>query len=65
MRFTVGNAYDVVQLPRLIGWTLGDGSGTEGYNVYSYFDDEGRYLGPDRHGIEPEFDGDEDEGERP
>lgn len=40
---------------RLIGWTLGDGSGAEGYSVETYFDAEGKYLGPDEHGIEPIF----------
>ncbi len=36
----------------LAGWTEGDGSGTEGYNLYDYFA-AGIYLGPDQHGIEP------------
>jgi hypothetical protein len=40
----------------LIGWTVGDGSGHEGYNVADYFDQDGNYLGPDEHGIEPIFD---------
>ena len=39
----------------LVGWTEGDGSGHEGYQPEDYFDD-GRYLGPDHHGIEPIFD---------
>jgi hypothetical protein len=38
-----------------IGWTEGDGTGHEGYNVADYFDPEGRYRGPDEHGIEPIF----------
>jgi hypothetical protein len=38
----------------VIGWTEGDGSGHDGYNVADYFRD-GRYLGPDEHGIEPIF----------
>lgn len=29
-----------------------------GYNAHDYFDDEGRYLGPDQDGIEPRFDWD-------
>ena len=33
----------------LIGWTEGDGSGSEGYNVADYFDAKGRYLGADEH----------------
>ena len=40
---------------QLVGWTKGDGSGHEGYAVEHYYDDEGRYLGPDSHGIEPIF----------
>ena len=39
---------------KVIGWTEGDGSGHEGYNVADYFCDE-KYLGPDTHGIEPIF----------
>lgn len=38
-----------------IGWTKGDGTGNEGYNVADYFDSRGQYLGPDEHGIEPIF----------
>lgn len=41
-------------LPKVIGWTIGDGSGHEGYNVSDYFKG-GKYLGPDSHGIEPIF----------
>ena len=37
-----------------VGWTEGDGSGHEGYNVPDYFRDW-EYLGPDEHGIEPLF----------
>lgn len=37
------------------GWTEGDGSGHEGYQVADYFDRNGRYLGPDCHGVEPTF----------
>ncbi len=38
-----------------VGWTVGDGSGNEGYNWQDYFDPIGRYRGPDQHGIEPMF----------
>ncbi len=38
-----------------IGWTAGDGSSHEGYNVGDYFDSLNRYKGPDEHGIEPIF----------
>lgn len=41
---------------RLSGWTIGDGTGHQGYNVHDYFDGE-RYLGADQHGIEPIFAG--------
>ena len=40
---------------QFVGWTTGDGSGHEGYNVSDYFDSSGNYLGPDEHGIEPIF----------
>ena len=43
--------YEVACL-KLSGWTTGDGSGSEGYNLHDYFAD-GVYLGPDEHGIEP------------
>jgi hypothetical protein len=39
---------------RMTGWTTGDGTGSEGYNVADYFRD-GKYLGADEHGIEPIF----------
>ena len=34
------------------GWTIGDGTSTDGYHVEDYFID-GVYLGADDHGIEP------------
>ena len=34
------------------GWTEGDGSGHDGYNVADYFAG-GQYQGADGHGIEP------------
>src|SRR5690348_8034774 len=37
---------------RCTGWTEGDGTGHSGYNVADYFAD-GKYQGPDAHGIEP------------
>jgi hypothetical protein len=54
MKLTKGNTYDLATL-NCIGWTAGDGSGSEGYNVADYFDATGRYLGADDHGIEPIF----------
>jgi hypothetical protein len=47
-----GHRVDVAAL-ELVEWTPGDGSGTDGYALESYFDAEGRYLGPDAHGIAP------------
>jgi hypothetical protein len=38
----------------LYGWTKGDGTSTEGYDWSCYFERDGRYLGPDVHGIEPQ-----------
>lgn len=49
-----GEKYDTDALDFLT-WTSGDGTSTEGYSCWDYFDDEGRYLGPDEHGIEPLF----------
>lgn len=51
-----GRVYRVEDLT-LMGWTRGDGSGVGdppyGYNLADYLDADGRYLGPDAHGIEP------------
>lgn len=49
-----GKQYDVTALV-FAGWTGGDGSGHDGYNWRDYFGPDGRYLGPDQHGIEPLF----------
>ena len=48
----LGMIYDIHAL-ELMGWTDGDGTGTEGYNLADYFDAAGKYLGPDICGIEP------------
>jgi hypothetical protein len=40
---------------RFTGWTEGDGTGHDGYLVEYYFTPTGVYLGPDKNGIEPEF----------
>ena len=53
MKLTKGEKYDTDALA-FTGWTEGDGSGSDGYHVCDYFHD-GVYLGPDQHGIEPEF----------
>lgn len=50
---TTGTKYNIDAL-EFIGWTVGDGSGNEGYNVSDYFRG-GEYLGADEHGIEPQF----------
>ena len=52
MTLTKGNRYDVTRLA-LEAWTMGDGTGHEGYDVWAYFESRGTYLGPDEHGIEP------------
>ena len=52
-KLTFGETYDLDTL-ELTGWTAGDGTGNEGYSCWDYFCD-GRYLGPDEHGIEPLF----------
>ena len=54
MKLEKGKIYDLDNL-NCIGWTDGDGTGNEGYNVGNYFDSCGRYIGPDEHGIEPIF----------
>ncbi len=51
MKLTKGNRYELSTLT-VDDWTLGDGTGTLGYNIADYFRD-GRYLGADEHGIEP------------
>lgn len=49
-----GNKYDVTTLT-CTGWTEGDGSGHDGYNVSDYFAADGTYRGADADGIEPLF----------
>lgn len=41
-----GNKYDVTTLT-CTGWTEGDGSGHDGYNVSDYFAADGTYRGAD------------------
>ena len=53
MTLEKGNVYDPSKM-ELLGWTNGDGSGSMGYNFADYFDADGRYLGPDCCGIEPD-----------
>lgn len=54
MKLTKGEQYDISTLTCL-GWTDGDGTGHEGYNVADYFGADGTYRGADEHGIEPLF----------
>lgn len=54
MTLEQGKTYDLNTL-ECTGWTEGDGSGSDGYNVADYFDAQGRYLGADELGIEPTF----------
>ena len=53
-KLQAGKSYDTATLV-LVGWTAGDGSGSEGYSVENFFDANGKYLGADAHGIEPIF----------
>ena len=55
LTLTPGQTYDLNTLV-FAGWTTGDGSTTDGYNVADYFPGS-KYLGPDEHGIEPIFAG--------
>lgn len=48
---TIGETYDISTLT-FTGWTVGNGSSTQGYNVADYFRN-GVYLGVDDNGIEP------------
>lgn len=52
MQLIRSTRYDISAL-HLVGWTIGDGSGHEGYHLGDYFGPDGEYLGPDQHGIEP------------
>lgn len=52
----IGQRYDTDRLLFARLWTEGDGTGTEGYDPWRYFDEQGVYLGPDQHGIEPLWD---------
>jgi hypothetical protein len=51
---TKGRKYDIHSL-RFIGWTPGDGTGSQGYNAFDYFSPNGTYLGADEHKIQPIF----------
>jgi hypothetical protein len=53
-KLTPGQKYDVADL-NFCGWSDGDGTSRDGYNVSDYFIQDGFYLGPDVHGIEPLF----------
>lgn len=44
-----GQVYDVTKI-RLVGWTTDN---ADGYDLFAYFDGQGRYLGPDCDGVEP------------
>ena len=53
-RLAVGELYTVESRGEFGGWSEGDDSGSHGH-VADYFDETGRYLGPDARGIEPLF----------
>lgn len=50
---TIGQKYDIQTL-HCVGWTGPELYVISGYHVEDYFRD-GVYLGPDKHGIEPQF----------
>jgi hypothetical protein len=52
IRLAIGRRYAIEGLI-LLGWTYGDGSGSDGYTLSDYFTPLGVYRGPDQHGIEP------------
>lgn len=61
-KLVTGDTYDVASL-EFLGWAGNDAiydeagnrnPGMDGYSVADYFDN-GRYLGPDIHGVEPLF----------
>lgn len=54
MKLTKGQKYDE-SVMTWIGWSDGDGSGHDGYNVGDYFEADGTYRGADENGIEPLF----------
>lgn len=43
-----GQRYDLSTLT-FADWTIGDGSGAEGYSWRDYFSADGEYLGPGDH----------------
>lgn len=64
-KLTAGQIYADLDNLRVIGW---DGPsemlwtapgvrnpGMDGYDAWAYFAADGRYLGPDEHGVEPLF----------
>ena len=63
MKLKKGDKYDPTNL-KLLYWRNGSKVITDteayGYSLYSYFDD-GRYLGPDKYGVEPEVERIEEE----
>lgn len=56
MNLIKGQKYEA-SLLRVIGWTDGNGSGSDGYSLADYFATSGEYLGADANGIEPVVDG--------
>jgi hypothetical protein len=47
-----GKRYDVDSI-RLVAWKNGDEHTNDSYSLWDYFDANGRYLGPDKFGVEP------------
>ena len=53
---TKGKVYSLDRLGAY-GWHgVSEGDDTSGYNAWNYFDDTGRYLGPDEDGVQPLID---------
>jgi hypothetical protein len=49
-----GEKYDTRKLV-YTGWSNPNDEDITGYSAWAYFDAHGRYLGPDKYGIEPIF----------
>lgn len=56
-KLTTGERYNVDQLVRecFIGWSDYTGDPENTVSVFNWFDNEGKYLGPDLYGLEPLF----------
>lgn len=48
-----GKKYDLDEIEFAGWWTSGKDVDTTGYDFFAYFDKDGRFLGSDKHGVEP------------